>query len=102
MKSLLLLFLIIFSWIITYGQSYPPKHEFRAVWVATVANIDWPSQPGLSTMQQQEEALEILDRQHELGMNAIILQVRPASDALYSSTLEPWSVYLTGLPGKSP
>lgn len=78
------------------------KREFRAVWVATVANIDWPSRPGLSSADQQAEVIQILDRHKENGMNAIILQVRPVADALYDSSLEPWSAYLTGEQGKAP
>jgi uncharacterized lipoprotein YddW (UPF0748 family) len=79
-----------------------PEREFRAVWVATVGNIDWPSKPGLSTEDQQREALAILDTVVALNMNAVIFQVRPHCDALYSSTLEPWSYYLTGVQGKAP
>lgn len=79
-----------------------PKREFRGVWVATVNNIDWPSKPGLSSDQQRKEAVEILDMHLKNGMNAIIMQIRPASDALYQSELEPWSRYLTGTPGKAP
>ena len=59
--------------------------EFRAAWVATVTNIDWPSKPGLSAFEQQAELLLILNRAVELNLNALILQVRPAADALY-----PW------------
>lgn len=76
--------------------------EFRAAWVATVANIDWPSKPGLTTKQQQAELIAILDRAAELNLNAIIFQVRPHCDALYDSKLEPWSEYLTGTQGKAP
>ena len=76
--------------------------EFRAVWVATVANIDWPSEPGLPTHQQQSELIDILDRVRMLGLNAVILQIRPTADALYESTLEPWSYYLTGQNGVAP
>lgn len=76
--------------------------EFRAVWVATVANIDWPSAPGLSSVDQQREARAILDSAAAIGLNAVILQVRPQSDALYESSLEPWSAYLTGTQGKPP
>lgn len=79
-----------------------PKREFRAVWVATVNNIDWPSKPGLTVDQQKKEAIAILDQQSRNGMNAIIMQVRPASDAFYKSDLEPWSRYLTGTSGKAP
>lgn len=76
--------------------------ETRAVWVATVANIDWPSKPGLSVDEQKEEAISILDRVAELNMNTVVLQVRPQADALYKSDLEPWSYYLTGQQGKAP
>ncbi|MBM4160349.1 MAG: hypothetical protein FJ217_04525 [Ignavibacteria bacterium] len=76
--------------------------EFRAAWVATVVNIDWPSAPGLSTEDQQREARAILDSAAILHLNAIILQVRPHCDAMYASQLEPWSYYLTGVQGKLP
>lgn len=76
--------------------------EFRAVWVATVANIDWPSQPGLPVHRQQSELIDIMDRVRLLGMNAIILQIRPTADAFYASELEPWSYYLTGENGRAP
>jgi uncharacterized lipoprotein YddW (UPF0748 family) len=79
-----------------------PKREFRAVWVATVNNIDWPSKPGLSADQQKKEALNILNLHSKNGMNAIIMQIRPASDAFYKSDLEPWSRYLTGTQGVAP
>ena len=79
-----------------------PKREFRAVWVATVANIDWPSKPGLSTEQQKKEVVDILNLHQKNGMNAIILQIRPSADAFYRSELEPWSRYLTGTAGKAP
>jgi len=80
----------------------PEPRQFRAAWVATVANIDWPSRPGLSAWQQQTEARAILDRARALGLNALVLQVRPAGDALYASRLEPWSEYLTGRQGVPP
>lgn len=79
-----------------------PMREFRAMWVATVDNLDWPSRPGLPAAAQQRELLAILDRAAALRMNAIILQVRPEGDALYASRHEPWSRYLTGTQGKAP
>ena len=78
------------------------RREFRAAWVATVANIDWPSQPGLPVAEQQAEFLAILASCQELNLNAIVLQVRPSTDALYESMLEPWSSYLTGKMGQAP
>ncbi|MEM9354370.1 MAG: family 10 glycosylhydrolase [Planctomycetota bacterium] len=76
--------------------------EFRAAWVATVANIDWPSKPGLSTDQQRAQVIAILDRCVELNLNAVVFQVRPCADALYRSDLEPWSEYITGKMGEAP
>ena len=78
------------------------EREFRAAWVATVANINWPSKPGLPVEAQKAEALRLLDLLHEYNFNAVILQVRPQCDALYESELEPWSYYLTGVQGKPP
>ncbi|HEX7240959.1 MAG TPA: family 10 glycosylhydrolase [Longimicrobiaceae bacterium] len=80
----------------------PVQREFRGVWVASVANIDWPSRPGLPAERQQAELLAILDRSVALNLNAVILQVRPAGDGLYRSELEPWSEYLTGAQGRAP
>ena len=100
-KTILLVsFLLLFNR--GFSLPYPPKHEFRAVWVATVVNIDWPSEPGLSTEEQKREAIELLNMHQRLGMNAVILQVRPAADAFYPSELEPWTRYLTGVPGQAP
>jgi len=79
-----------------------PRREFRGAWVATVKNIDWPSKPGLSAATQKAELLAILERAQKLKLNAIIFQVRPMCDALYSSPIEPWSQYLTGKMGKAP
>jgi uncharacterized lipoprotein YddW (UPF0748 family) len=79
-----------------------PLREFRAAWVATVANIDWPSQKTLTPQEQKAELLAILDRAAQLKLNAIIFQVRPACDAMYASRIEPWSEYLTGTMGKAP
>jgi uncharacterized lipoprotein YddW (UPF0748 family) len=76
--------------------------EFRAAWVATVANIDWPSKPGLPVETQREEMVAILNKAQELNLNALVWQVRPACDALYDSKFEPWSEYLTGAQGKAP
>ena len=80
----------------------PAPREFRAAWVATVANIDWPSKLGLSTAQQQAEIINIVNRAKELNLNALVLQVRTSADAFYPSALEPWSEYLTGEQGKAP
>ena len=80
----------------------PARREFRGVWIASVDNIDWPSRPGLSTQEQQRELLAILDRAVALRLNAVILQIRPAADALYPSSYEPWSEYMSGQMGRAP
>lgn len=80
----------------------PAPREFRAAWVATVANIDWPSAKGLPVERQRAEMIGILDRAVALRLNVIILQVRPSADAIYPSALEPWTEYLTGAQGKAP
>jgi len=80
----------------------PVRREFRAAWIATVANIDWPSRPGLPADVQRGELVRLLDRAVATGLNAVILQIRPCADALYPSPLEPWSPYLTGAMGRPP
>lgn len=86
----------------SYSQDYPPKYEFRAVWVATVANIDWPSSQDLTSEEQQVEFKTLVRFHKNNGMNALIVQIRPNSDALYASPYEPWSQWLTGEEGKPP
>jgi uncharacterized lipoprotein YddW (UPF0748 family) len=80
----------------------PAPRQFRAAWVATVANIDWPSLRGLSAQDQQTEIRGIVNRAASLGLNALILQVRPATDAIYPSQYEPWTEYLSGEQGRDP
>lgn len=96
-----LLLCILFS-LGMFATTFAAEREFRGAWVATVYNLDWPSRPGLPAATQQAELRAILDRAAELHLNAILLQVRPASDALYASTKEPWSEFLTGKAGVSP
>jgi uncharacterized lipoprotein YddW (UPF0748 family) len=76
--------------------------EFRGVWVATVANLDWPSRRSLPSAQAQAELIRILDAARDQGLNAVILQVRPMGDAFYDSAIEPWSDFLTGESGRAP
>jgi uncharacterized lipoprotein YddW (UPF0748 family) len=78
------------------------EKEFRAAWVATVANANWPSKPGLNSAEQQQEAVALLDFLKAHHFNAVIFQVRPQADALYQSNIEPWSYFLTGAQGQPP
>jgi len=85
-------------------EDLPPRplREMRGAWIATVANLDWPSKPGLSTADQQKELRAIMDKAVQVKLNVLILQVRPACDTLYKSSIEPWSEFLTGQMGKAP
>lgn len=78
------------------------KHEMRGVWIATVANIDWPSSTGLSSRKQKLEIIKLLDEFKANNINTIIFQARPCADAFYQSSLEPWSVWLSGVQGNAP
>lgn len=98
-RSVFLSILFCFSLSLLRAQ---PKYEFRAVWVATVQNIDWPSKKGLSSEQQKQEFTDLLDMNQLNGMNAVIVQIRPSADAFYPSEYEPWSEYLTGKQGAAP
>jgi len=103
-----MLAVLTFALLSTFGPQQaldtPPvmPREFRAAWVATVGNIDWPSQKGLSVDQMKSEMVKIMDTAQRLRLNALIFQIRPSADALYQSKLEPWSEYLTGVQGKAP
>ncbi|MGE3175452.1 MAG: glycoside hydrolase family 10 protein [Planctomycetota bacterium] len=79
-----------------------PHREFRAAWVATVDNIDWPSRKGLPTAAARAELLALVDEASALGLNALVFQVRPSADAFYRSEREPWSEWLCGAQGQAP
>ena len=82
-----------------------PKREWRSTWLATVANIDWPRVKGTTPeiiAQQKQAMIEYLDGLHGMNMNAICFQVRSMCDAMYQSSYEPWSSYLTGTRGTDP
>ena len=85
-----------------FALSLPAHAEFRGAWISSVYNINFPSDSGLSAETQKARAAGLLDAAKAAGLNAVMLQVRPESDALYSSQIEPWSRYLTGTQGRSP
>ncbi|HWD88743.1 MAG TPA: family 10 glycosylhydrolase [Mucilaginibacter sp.] len=84
------------------AMKHEPKREFRGMWIATVVNIDWPSSPNLPVEKQKSELITLLDMAHASGLNAVVLQVRPAADAFYMKSIEPWSRWLTGKQGVAP
>jgi len=99
-KTIFTLLILIISISNTFSQ--PTKREMRAVWIASVANIDWPSQRNLSPKAQREEMRKMLDEFSKTNINTIVLQIRPTADAFYPSSLEPWSHWLTGKQGVRP
>lgn len=103
MNKYLLLLLIFFVSAFSVKAQELPKidREFRAIWIATVDNIDFPSKRTLSVEDQKAEIIRDLELTKKLKMNAVIFQVRPMCDALYESKIEPWSEYLTGAMGKA-
>jgi uncharacterized lipoprotein YddW (UPF0748 family) len=100
MKKFLLPILLLTSFSVLAQSRPQPQREFRAVWIATVDNIDFPSKRTLSIDQQKAELIRDLDLAKSLRLNAVIFQVRPMCDALYDSKIEPWSEFLTGAMGK--
>jgi uncharacterized lipoprotein YddW (UPF0748 family) len=98
MKRTLFVFLLFFSEI-AFSQ---PKYEFRAAWIATVDNIDWPSPGNYNSESQKAEFIRQLEMLQRIGMNAVVVQVRPACDAFFPSSIEPWSEWLTGKQGRAP
>ncbi|WP_326823322.1 family 10 glycosylhydrolase [Streptosporangium sp. NBC_01756] len=79
-----------------------PKRQLRAMWIASVANIDWPSKAGLGVSAQQAEFRSWLDLAAQKNMNAVVVQIRPTADAFWPSPYEPWSQWLTGTQGTNP
>lgn len=101
MKTPLLSVFLSLALFLTGMAQSSPKREFRGAWIATYANIDWPNRTQ-TPAQQRAALISILDHHKATGINAIFLQVRSQSDALYPSQLEPWSADLTGLQGRAP
>jgi uncharacterized lipoprotein YddW (UPF0748 family) len=103
MKRILYFFFVAFCCVVSVNaQPSSPNYEFRGVWVAAVDNIDWPSSKFLSVEQQKAEFIKLLDMHAANNMNAVIVQIRPAADAMYPSPIEPWSEFLTGRQGLPP
>lgn len=84
-----------------YAQT-PPKREFRGAWVASVTNLDWPTSNTATPDAQRSQLITILDNLKAAGITAVVFQIRPECDALYASSIEPWSYWLTGSQGAPP
>lgn len=99
MKQSLLALLFLSLFFAAFAQQTP---EFRGVWIASVDNIDWPRRGQTNPENQRAEFIRQLDMHQRNGLNAAVVQVRPAADAFYPSPYEPWSQWLTGTQGKAP
>ena len=95
-------FQVSFGTSLSKAKSDEINQDFKGLWVTTVLNLDYPSSATLTSEQLKAEAIQILDDAKAMGMNAIILQVRPSADAFYKSNINPWSKYLTGKQGLAP
>lgn len=98
-KSLIIVMMAMMAVMPMSGQK---KFEFRAAWIATVANIDWPDKENRDPEKQREDMVQMLDSLQKLNFNAVVFQIRPTADAFYDSKTEPWSYYLTGVQGQAP
>ncbi|MFA7357898.1 MAG: family 10 glycosylhydrolase, partial [Bacteroidales bacterium] len=81
------------------AEKLPPKREFRGAWLHTVAQSKYA---GMNEREMKQYFVRLLDQLHDAGINTVIFQIRPQADAWYHSSLEPWSEYITGKPGKNP
>ena len=93
---------VLLIYVLHLSAQYTPKTEFRGVWIASVANIDYPQAPTRNADFLREEWLFLLDELKNLNFNAVIVQIRPAGDAFYPTAAAPWSAYLTGNQGVAP
>lgn len=101
MKNVKILFLILIL-LMGISNAQNPKREFRASWIATVTNLDWPLTRGLNATAQKNELITLLDALKATGINTVIFQIRSESDAMYPSQIDPWSYWLTGQQGLAP
>jgi uncharacterized lipoprotein YddW (UPF0748 family) len=100
-KSLLSLLALACCCVFTNAQQ-APKREVRGAWIATYANIDWPKNRTEPVVLQRAALTAILDHHQATGVNTIYFQIRSQCDAMYASSIEPWSADLTGTQGKAP
>ncbi|GKX67500.1 family 10 glycosylhydrolase [Inconstantimicrobium mannanitabidum] len=82
-----------------YAANLP--QNMQAAWIATVYNLDYPSTQN-NMASQKNEFIQKLDKLKSIGINTVVVQVRPKADAFYKSSINPWSEYLTGVQGKNP
>jgi len=102
MNRLIICFLSLFICISVTVAQTPPKRELRAAWLSTFLNLDWPSTATRTVQEVKDSVIKLLDLQQQAGINAIYFQVRNECDAVYQSSIEPWSASVTGTQGVAP
>lgn len=112
LKFLIVLIIVLNSIQFVSGQS--PKHELRATWLTTVWRLDWPSvavpkatgtndaSRQAAILQQKNDLISILNSLKSANMNAVFFQVRSMCDAMYQSSYEPWSSFISSERGADP
>ena len=95
MKKIIHIFVLLALVLSTKASN--PKHEVRAVWLATIGGIDWPH--SYSTATQQRELISILDQLQQAGINMVMIQTRVRATTIFPTTTEPWDGCITGHPG---
>jgi uncharacterized lipoprotein YddW (UPF0748 family) len=95
-------FIILFFGFLASNTSLSGGQVMKGAWVASVYNLNFPSKSGLSVETQKAQIRNIISTAARTGLNALMVQVRPECDALYPSSIEPWSRFLTGIQGASP
>ena len=102
---ILLLLLLFLPLTLSAQKPVSPKYEYRAVWLTTIENLDWPKtivRSPSDITEQKNELIVLLDSLKELNVNTVLLQTRVRGDLIYPSRIEPFSHVLTGIPGKDP
>lgn len=102
MNRLIIYLLSLFIFISNTNAQTPPKRELRGAWLSTFLNLDWPNASTRTVQQVKDSVVRLLDLQQQTGINAIYFQVRNECDAMYQSSIEPWSVSVAGTQGIAP
>lgn len=105
LHTFILTFLLFLSTISAAQETVPPKHEYRAVWLTTIENLDWPKSPAHDSAgfaRQRAELTALLDSLQAMHVNTILLQTRVRGDVIYPSRIEPFSHLFTGKTGQAP
>ena len=102
MRKIFLTVYLCFTLAVIFAVDISPKREVRGAWLSTVGNIDWPVSKYDSDAKKKSDLKNFLIKLKACGLNTVFFQVRPACDAMYKSSIEPWSFWFSGVQGKGP